>query len=130
MTKQEYQEAGFRLSLQVEQTDINRAEREVTEAYCKPIAPDVDTTKEAYRNAVMNLAFLWLLQHSIFGTRSGAKGVQVTSAITPTNADILRECAWDCHLALQTLKTIANAPDGVRVTDICRIYFSTNYFAM
>lgn len=130
MTKQEYQDAGFRLSLQVEQVDIDRAEREVTEAYCKPIAPSMDTTKEGYRNAVMNLAFLWLLQHSLFGTRSGAKGVQVTSAITPTNADILRECAWDCHLALQSLKTLANTPDGVRVTDICRIYFSTNYFAM
>lgn len=130
MTKQEYQDAGFRLSLQVEQVDIDRAEREVTEAYCKPIAPELNTDNISYRNAVMNLAFLWLLQHSLFGTRSGAKGVQITSATTPTNADILRECAWDCHLALQTLKTTANTSDGVRVTDICRIYFSTNFFAM
>lgn len=130
MTKQEYQNAGFRLSLQVEQVDIDRAESEVTEAYCKPIAPELNTDNISYRNAVMNLAFLWLLQHSLFGTRSGAKGVQITSAITPTNADILRECAWDCHLALQSLKTAANAPDEVRVTDICRIYFSTNFFAM
>lgn len=130
MTKQEYQNAGFRLSLQTEEEDIIRAEREVTEAYCKPIAPELNTTNVAYRIAVMNLAFLWLLQHSIFGTRSGAKGVQITSATTPTNADILRECAWDCHLALQRLKTAANTPDEVRVTDICRIYFSTNYFAL
>lgn len=130
MTKQEYQDAGFRLSLQTEQADIDRAEKAVTSAYCKPIAPDMDTTREEYRSAVMNLAFLWLLQHSLFGTRSGAKGVQVTSAITPTNADILRECAWDCHSALTALKEAANTPDGVRVTDICRIYFSTNFFAM
>ena len=130
MTKQEYQDAGFRLSLQVEQVDIDRAEREVSEAYCKMIAPELDTDNISYRNAVMNLAFLWLLQHSIFGTRSGAKGVQITSATTPTNADILRECAWDCHLALQVLKSLANTPDDVRVTDICRIYFSTNFFAM
>lgn len=130
MTKQEYQDAGFRLSLRTEQADIDRAEKAVKDAYCKPIAPDMDTTQEAYRSAVMNLAFLWLLQHSLFGTRSGAKGVQVTSAITPTDEEILRECAWDCHLALQVLKTAANTPDDVRVTDICRIYFSTNYFAM
>ena len=130
MTKQEYQNAGFRLSLQVEQVDIDRAEREVTEAYCKPIAPDMGTTREAYRSAVMNLAFLWLLQHSLFGTRSGAKGVQITSATTPTNADILRECAWDCHLALQVLKAEADADEKAEVTDICRIYFSTNFFAM
>lgn len=130
MTKQEYQDAGFRLSLQVEQVDIDRAEREVTEAYCKPIAPDMDTTKEAYRNAVMNLAFLWLLQHSLFGTRSGAKGVQITSATTPTNADVLRECAWDCHSSLQVLRHVANTPEDVRVRDICRIYFSTNFFVM
>lgn len=130
MTKQEYQDAGFRLSLQVEQVDIDRAEKAVTDAYCKPIAPELDTDNISYRNAVMNLAFLWLLQHSLFSTRSGAKGVQITSATTPTNADILRECAWDCHLALQVLKSLANTPDDVRVTDICRIYFSTNFFAM
>lgn len=130
MTKQEYQEAGFRLSLQVEQNDIDRAEREVTEAYCKPLAPELNTISLAYRNAVMNLAFLWLLQHALFGTRSGAKGVQVTSASTPTSADVLRECAWDCHSALQALRIIANTPESVRVNDICRIYFSTNYFAM
>lgn len=130
MTKQEYQDDGFRLSLQVEQVDIDRAEREVTEAYCKPIAPDMDTTREAYRSAVMNLAFLWLLQHSLFGTRSGAKGVQITSATTPTNADVLRECAWDCHFALRVLRNVANTPENVRIQDICRIYFSTNFFAM
>lgn len=130
MTKQEYQDAGFRLSLQVEQVDIDRAEREVIEAYCKPLAPELNTTSAEYRTAVMNLAFLWLLQHSLFGTRSGAKGVQITSATTPTNADILRECACDCHSALQVLKSLANTPDNVRVTDICRIYFSTNFFAM
>ena len=130
MTKQEYQDAGFRLSLQVEQVDIDRAEREVTEAYCKPIAPDMDTTQEEYRKAVMNLAFLWILQHSLFGTRSGAKGVQITSATTPTNADVLRECAWDCHSALQVLRHMANTPEDVRVRDICRIYFSTNFFVM
>lgn len=130
MTKQEYQEAGFRLSLQVEQADIDRAEREVTAAYCKPIAPAIDTTNAAYRNAVMNLAFLWLLQHSLFGTRSGAKGVQITSATTPTSADILRDCAWDCHFALQVLKAEVDADEKAEVTDICRIYFSTNFFAM
>ena len=130
MTKQEYQEAGFRLSLQVEQADIDRAEREVTEAYCKPLAPDMDTTQEEYRKAVMNLSFLWLLQHSLFGTRSGAKGVQITSASTPTSADVLRECAWDCHSALQVLRHVANTPEEVRVRDICRIYFSTNFFVM
>lgn len=130
MTKQEYQEAGFRLSLQVEQADIDRAEREVTAAYCKPIAPTIDTTNDVYRKAVMNLAFLWLLQHSLFGTRSGAKGVQITSATTPMSADILRDCAWDCHFALQVLKAEVGADEKAEVTDICRIYFSTNFFAM
>lgn len=130
MTKQEYQNAGFRLSLQVEQVDIDRAEKAVKAAYCKPLAPQLDATNETYKNAVMNLAFLWLLQHSLFGTRSGAKGVQVTSAITPTNADVLRDCAYDCHFALQALRAEADTPEEIRVDDICRIYFSTNFFAM
>lgn len=127
MTKQEYQDAGFRLSLQTEQADIDRAERLVTDAYIKPITSDLTT--ELAKSAIMNFAFLWLLQHSLYGTRSGAKAVNITSAITPSNEDILRQCAWDCHQSLQALREGENK-DSAKVIDICRIYFSTNYFGI
>lgn len=125
MTKDQYQDAGFRLSLQIEQADIDRAENEVKTAYIAPITTDYTT--ELAKSAIMNLAFLWLLQHSIFATRAGAKTVNITSANTPANDDVLRQCAWDCHYALEALKQSIDK-DDVEVLDICRIYFKTNYF--
>lgn len=127
MTKQEYQNAGFRLSLQVEQADVDRAEDIVTRAYIAPLTDD--TEGELVKNAVMNFSFLWLLQHSLYVTRSGAKGVNITSAITPSTDDMLRQCAWDCHVALQALRE-ALGKESVKVQDVCRIYFSTNLLGM
>lgn len=127
MTKQEYQDKGFRISLQVEQADIDRAEQAVIDAYIAPLTSDF--TGELAKNAVMNFAFLWLLQHSLYSTRSGAKAVNITSAITPSNDDVLRQCAWDCHAALQALREQEGKED-VKVYDVCRIYFQTNYFGI
>ena len=127
MTKQEYQDKGFRLSLQIEQADIDRAEKAVTDAYIAPLTDD--RTSELVVSAIMNFAFLWLLQHSLYNTRSGAKSVNITSAITPNNEDVLRQCAWDCHQSLQALREDVGKAD-VKVLDICRIYFSNNFFAM
>lgn len=125
MTKEEYQNAGFRLSLQIEQADIDRAEKAVTDAYIAPITSDFTT--DVAKAAIMNFAFLYLLQHSIFATRAGAKTVQITSASAPTDDNILRQCTWDCHAALQALyNTVGN--ETAKVLDICRIYFKTNYF--
>ena len=127
MTKQEYQDKGFRLSLQVEQADIDRAEKAVIDAYIAPLTDD--RTGELVVSAIMNFAFLLLLQHSLYNTRSGAKSVNITSATTPSNEDVLRQCAWECHQSLQALRDEVVKAD-VKVLDICRIYFSTNFFAM
>lgn len=125
MTKQEYQDAGFHLSLQVEQADIDRAEQAVTDAYIAPITSDFTT--DMAKAAIMNFAFLYLLQHAIYATRAGAKAVNITSATTPTDDSILRQCAWDCHAALTALRDAVNN-QSAEVFDICRIYFTTNYF--
>lgn len=127
MTKQEYQNAGFRLSLQIEQEDIDRAEREVITAYIAPLTDD--RAGEVVKSAIMNLAFLWLLQHGIYNTRAGAKSVNITSASTPSSDEILRQCSWDCHAALQAIRE-SEAKESAKIFDICRIYFSTNYFMM
>lgn len=127
MTKQEYQDKGFRLSLQIEQADIDRAEKAVTDAYIAQLTDD--RAGELVVSAIMNFAFLWLMQHSLYNTRSGAKAVNITSATTPSNEDILRQCAWDCHQSLQALRESLGKAD-VKVFDICRIYLSTNYFGL
>jgi hypothetical protein len=69
------------------------------------------------------------MQHSLYNTRSGAKAVNITSATTPSNEDVLRQCAWDCHQILQAIRESVGKTD-VKVLDICRIYFSTNYFGV
>jgi hypothetical protein len=127
MTKQEYQERGFRLSLQIEQEDIDRAEKAVTDAYIAPLTDD--RTGELVISSIMNFAFLWLMQHSLYNTRSGAKSVNITSATTPSNEDVLRQCALDCHQCLQALREALGKND-VKVLDICRIYFTTNYLGL
>ena len=127
MTKQEYQDKGFRLSFQLDQADIDRAEKAVLDAYIAPLTDD--RTGELVISAIMNFAFLWLMQHSLYNTRSGAKTVNITSATTPSNEDVLRQCAWDCHQSLQALRKDVGKAD-VKVLDICRIYFTTNYFGI
>lgn len=127
MQKEVYTSAGYRLSLQIEQAEIDRAEKAVKSAYLDAIASGMDESTEEYKNALLALSFLYLLQHSIYATRAGAKGVQIQSATTQTNADVLRECTFDAHNALQALRNKVGNHDA-KVNDICRIYFSTNYF--
>lgn len=129
MQKEVYTSAGYRLSLQIEQAEIDRAEKAVKSAYLDAIASGIDESTEEYKNALLSLSFLYLLQHSIYATRAGAKGVQIQSATTSTNLDVLRECVFDAHNALQALRDKVSNQDA-KVNDICRIYFSTNYFKL
>lgn len=129
MTKSEYIEAGYRLSLQVEQTQIDRAESEVIAAYCARIAPTMSVSDEAYKSAVMTLAFLWLLQHSAFATRAGAKTTRITSAAVSPDYEVMRQSAMDCHAALMALRSAAG-DTGAEVLDICRVYMVTNFFGV
>lgn len=129
MTNKEYQDSGFRLSLQIEQKDIDRAESEVTRAYVSRIAPDLDIEDSDYRYAVMSLAYLWLLQHSAFATRAGAKMVNITSAQNVSDYDVLRGAAYDAHASMVYLREKVG-DENANILDICRIYFSTNYFGL
>ena len=136
MTAKEYQEHGFRLSLQVQQAEIVRAENTVYRAYLAKTYGDktpseveqvtsVDgwATNATLAECVANLAFLYLTQKNILATRSGGKVPNALSASTAGGWDNLAQSAKDCAYSLQR----CNVADG-DMDDICGIYFKSNYF--
>lgn len=128
MTAQEYQQAGLALSLQVQQSEIDRAEEKVTSAYIRPIVGEYDSTDEAQKAAVMELAYLFLLQTANAKmTRAGAKQVNITSGNNVSQYEVLQQQAHSCAIALRELERM-NAKRNTRFDDICRIFFKTNFF--
>lgn len=138
MTRSDYIEAGYRLSLQVDERLISRAEGAVEAAYTTPIGGSGYTADCAeWKACVMTCAYLWLLQHNVVATAAGAKSVNVTSAESVSDYEVLRQAATDAAAAIAVFRakvaadyaTDGTRPDGSgNVTDICRIFFETNYF--
>lgn len=127
MTKQWYQENGYEISSYVNDATIARAERDVTDAYVTPIVGNANVSKEIKERAIGNLAFLLILQRSIFATRAGAK---VKTGYNSMEADAwakLQQEATSCNLQLEILKKQPGVNPDAYVTDICKIYFSTNF---
>lgn len=127
MTKQWYMAHGYKLSAQIEESEIGRAERDVTAAYVSPIIGEATIPAEVCEAAVGNLAFLLLLQRSVFATRSGAKVKTGYNSADASAWDILQQEAASCHLQLETLREQEGANADAEVTDICKIYFKTNF---
>ena len=127
MTKQWYQENGYEISSYVNDAAIARAERDVTDAYVTPIVGNANVSNEIKERAIGNLAFLLILQRSIFATRAGAK---VKTGYNSMEADAwakLQQEATSCNLQLEILKKQPGVNPDAHVTDICKIYFSTNF---
>ena len=127
MTKQWYQENGYEISSYVSDAAISRAERDVTDAYVTPIVGNATVSQQIKERAIGNLAFLLILQRSIFATRAGAK---VKTGYNSMEADAwakLQQEATSCNLQLEILKKQPGVNPDAHVTDICKIYFSTNF---
>lgn len=130
MTKQWYLEHGFKLSAQIEDAEIARAERDVANAYVMPIVGDVKVSSEAREDVIGNLAFLLMLQRSVFATRAGAKIKTGYNSQDAGAWDLLQQCATACHLALETLRQQPGVNADAEVCDICKIYFKTNFISL
>lgn len=130
MTAQWYQERGYKLSSYIEQSEIDRAERDVTAAYINPIVGDMTEYETERQNATAELAFLMLLQRSIFATRAGAKTKTGYNSANAGEWELLAQCAHTAHAALQALRSIPGANADAEITDICRIYFKSNFISL
>lgn len=129
MTAQEYRQAGYKVSAQIDQSEIDRAEKDVLQAYVYPILSDADPTgDEVVRDTVMSFAFLLLLQRSISATRSGAKEKTTPQSVSADLWHILSMQAATCQMKIDALKQKTGANLKAEVKDICGIYFRTQYF--
>lgn len=130
MTPQQYIEHGYRLSLQVSQSEIDRAEREIVYAYIaayypmgNPLEqpypePDVVTgilhematsewqegMDEIVYRSIASLTVLLLMQRGAVATRSGAKTPNALSALTPTSGDVIAQYSRDAAMWLGKLR--------------------------
>lgn len=128
MTKQWYQEHGFKMSSYIEYAEISRAEKLVTDAYITPIVSGAAVSDETINKTVGELAFLYLLQQSVFLTRGGAKLKTGYNSQQADSWDLLQQSSTACHLALESLRRQEGVNAKAEVTDICKIYFKTNFF--
>ena len=130
MTKQWYIEHGFKMSSLIEQTEIDRAERDVIAAYILPIENGHTTPVELRQSIIGQLAFLLLLQRTLFLTRAGAKS---KTGYNSQEADAwakLQQEAVSCHQALEGLKAQEGVNRDAKIIDICKIYFKSNFLSI
>lgn len=129
MTAADYLAAGFKVSTIIEQPDIDRAEESIKQAYLNPITTTLTVANKAYKNALMNLTFLFLLKRdNLTITRAGAK--TKNTPINSQDSDAwknLINVSTDCHLSLELLKKEPGVNKDAKIIDICGIYFKSNY---
>ena len=127
MTAAEYIAKGFRVSGQVLQAEIDRAEREVVAAYIAKVAPAYSLTDADVKEAVMQLAVILLLQRHAVATRSGGKNKQSPNLSTdgwPNQGDV--DNADRLLRKVQTEKGITSK----LVDDIAGIYYRTQFVSL
>lgn len=127
MNAEQYRQAGYRVSMQVSQAEISRAEADVTEAYIAKVMPTYSTTDTDVKAAIMQLAFILLLQRTAVATRSGGKDKTAPSLSEngyPSTSDL-----ENADRLLRKIQTEAGVTSNL-VDDICGIYFRTRFIAL
>lgn len=124
----DYKTAGYGLSQLIDQAVVTRAENDVVAAYIVPLIGHVPSAEEKaaepLKTAIMSLAFLLIQQRTAVATRAGAKTKLSEQSNTPSADDILRQNAPACVKALRVIDPNAYK----KVSDICKVFFTTNYF--
>lgn len=127
MTKQDYINEGFRISMQIDDKELQRAEKEVSEAYIVKVKPNYSTTDFDTKIAVMQLAVILLLQRNAVVTRAGGKtklSPSLSEAGYPSQSDMENA---DC--LLRKIQTVDGLPSTL-VDDICNIYYRNKYIGL
>ena len=128
-----YRDSGYRLSLQVSQGEINRAEADVKAAYLDRIYADYVTPPDLIKSAMMQLAFILLLQRSAVATRSGGKVKTSPDSVSgyPSqedmdNADRLLRLMQETYYHFGAVQ---GHPSKI-VDDICGIYYRNQFLGL
>ena len=128
MTAQDFIANGYKVSLQIQQGEIDRAMADVTTAYVDKVTTyNTTTTAKA---AIMQLAFILLCQRNTFATRAGGK-----LKLSPQLSENAQARQTDYDNADRLLRQLQSAPGGIAgdidkmVDDICMIYMRS-YLSM
>ena len=127
MTAVQYQQAGYRVSLQVTQTEIERAEADVTAAYIAKVAPTFSATDTDVVAAVMQLAAILLLNRHAVATRSGGKTKDTPQQ--STNAYASQGDVDNADRLLRKVQTVSGLPSKL-VDDIAGIYYRNTFIGL
>ena len=128
MTAQDFIANGYKVSLQIQQGEIDRAVADVTAAYVAKVT--TDTTTDAAKAAIMQLAFILLCQRNTFATRAGGK-----LKLSPQLSDNAQARQTDYDNADRLLRQLQAATGGIAgkidkmVYDICMVYMRS-YLSM
>lgn len=129
MTPADYKDAGFRMSLQMSQKIISRAETEVISSYITPIAPQLASTDSLYKRATMTLAFALMVKRNVFATRAGAKMKQSPENSSDPEIWYNTETVnMDCDAVLRELRALEGSVKDAKIVDVIGIYFKTNFW--
>lgn len=131
MNVQEYKQQGYNLSVQIDQTVIDRAEKDVMDAYLGPITQGREIDPQIVSAAVMALAFMLILQRSIAGTRAGAKEKTSAQSVQADRWQIVEQCAGACQLRLAEVAQAAGCEKPWRVVhDLCGVYYNSRFLGL
>ena len=128
MTAQDFIANGYKVSLQIQQGEIDRAVADVTAAYVDKVTTD-NTTATASA-AIMQLAFILLCQRNTFATRAGGK-----LKLSPQLSDNAQARQTDYDNADRLLRQLQATTGGIAgkidkmVDDICMVYMRS-YLSM
>ena len=128
MTKEWYKQNGYNIGLEGTQEMIDRAEREVKAAYIQPILPSADFDNEDVKRCLANLAFMRVMQLTLFVTRSGAKEKFGSHSASATADAKFYEQGMVAASAVDKLRAMDQAVADARIDDICHIFFKNNFF--
>lgn len=128
MTKEWYKSQGYHIGLEGTQEVIDRAEREVKVAYVQPILPNADFDEAGVKQCLADLAYMRMLQLTLFVTRSGAKE-KTSNYSTNASADAkFYEQGKIAAAAVDSLRAMEGANASAKVNDICHLFFKSNFF--
>ena len=128
MTKEWYKAQGYHVGLEGTQEMIDRAEREVKAAYIAPILPAADFEQADVMQCLADLAFMRLLQITLFVTRSGAKEKTGQYSLNASADAKYAEQGRVAASAVDRLRAMSGANATAKVDDICQIFFKSNFF--
>lgn len=98
-------------------------------AYVLPLRGSSPVAAEAERAALFALSYLYLLQtQAVFATRAGAKVTSIESSETAQQEQVMQAVMSRARFEVEYLARFYGVADvRAAVSDVCRIYFSSNF---